>query len=296
MRREELCFVQFSHPGGEHRPRRRARSIEWNERGHKRKFVASPGRALRKARGISEGDFAFWTEWEPQSKVVEEITRPIPGGPRFVWRPHYQVPPRYRRHQNSDPLVLGGFFYSNCRQWTKKGPTQLGFLKPGSVILFGSSKGGKFVVDTVFVVERHQDYHPAQYESMRVPQVLKDVTLASLATHERVRRRFELPQAGCGPGGKSGFRLYFGATYDRPYEGMFSYFPCLRYAPGGGGFARPAIRLPGIINPASTRGIRLNPQESVDDVRRLWKSATEQVYAHGLELGIEARTPDCREP
>lgn len=40
-----LCFVQFIHPGGEHRPDN-ARLINWNRGDHKRKFLLSRGRAV----------------------------------------------------------------------------------------------------------------------------------------------------------------------------------------------------------------------------------------------------------
>ena len=45
------------------------------------------------------------------------------------------------------------------------------------------------------------------------------------------------------------YRLYIGATPDDPVEGMFSYVPCRPADADRSGFARPAITLPGLINP-----------------------------------------------
>ena len=56
--------------------------------------------------------------------------------------------------QNTDPWVFGNsFLYSNCKQLTPRGnPSALQGLSRGSLVLFGSSTGGRFVIDTVFVV------------------------------------------------------------------------------------------------------------------------------------------------
>ena len=114
----------------------------WNKNGHRRKFLQQRGSYV-KARdtvGPETGDLVFWGEWEPESDGVQ-IVSPLPNGPRWVHRPFYVRPASYRNLQNTDPFAFGDrFLYTFCRQ------TKLAFLRdlaPGSLILFGSLKGGE---------------------------------------------------------------------------------------------------------------------------------------------------------
>jgi hypothetical protein len=43
--RERRCFVQFIHPGGEHRPDA-GDTKHWNVGDHRRKFLTRPGRDI----------------------------------------------------------------------------------------------------------------------------------------------------------------------------------------------------------------------------------------------------------
>jgi hypothetical protein len=288
--REQLCFVQFIHPGLEHRPDRDG-AIGWNTSGHKRKFMVAQGRAVR-GREERKVDLAFWGEWEPPSDLEQEILDPVPHGPRWAWRPWYTAPERFPLPENTDPLVFGGFFYSICRQNTKRGPNQLRYLARGSVLLFGSHQAGSFVLDTVFVVERGEDYSPGGLPADRAPRLVHEVVMQPLAWAEGASGS-ESP-GGCAPPIKASFRFYNGATYDSPLDGMFSFFPCLPWGPGSRGFARPAIRLPGIINPAAKQAGPHNPQEDISAVRKRWESVREQVIGQGLWLGVYAEPPPRR--
>ncbi|MGO9166978.1 MAG: hypothetical protein ACLP56_08895, partial [Candidatus Sulfotelmatobacter sp.] len=65
---DKLLFVQFPHPGGEHRPD--GGSIKkWNRKPHQhqRKFLKRAGRYISNGQ-IVEGEMLFWGEWEPESR------------------------------------------------------------------------------------------------------------------------------------------------------------------------------------------------------------------------------------
>jgi hypothetical protein len=275
-----LCFIQFLHPGGEHDPEV-GRMKAWNAGNHRRKFLKIPGRYLSE-KTPQDGEIVFWGEWEPESLVVAEMEDPLPDGPRWIHDPYYVTPASYRRLQNTDPFVFGEqFHYTGCLQHTKKGPTQLRYLARGSVILFGSClHRSYFVVDTVFVVAGHVDHSKRDYrERLRghVSATYDAVTLAPWYANTVERDKSH--------------RLYDGATFEAPVEGMFSFVPCLPYEEHPRGFARPTIRIPDTIKDTHNQWVKLNPQAEVSDVKRLWDEVVRQVADQGLALGIEASLP-----
>lgn len=285
----ELCFVQFIHPGGEHRP-----DVwlfkGWNRSAHKRKFLKNGGRYLRDGK-MGEGEVVFWGEWEAESEVVKEIHAPVPRGPRYVYRPYYVAPRSYEGLQNTDPFVFGGqFYYTGCQQRKKTGPTQLRYLARGSVILFGSCVAqSDFVLDTVFVVDDWIEHSRRDYRDRladAVPEAYKNVTILPW-----YQEPFSDTKGCVRSHPTESWRLYFGAMLDRPLNGMFSYFPCLPYEEGGKGFARPRIRIDGVITDHLTQGKRLNPQESMPAVKRLWDEVTAQVQEQALMLGVYTEMP-----
>ncbi|MDD5556427.1 MAG: hypothetical protein PHN82_04155 [bacterium] len=285
---DTLCFVQFHHPGDEHEPDTPT-GRTWNRGDHRRKFLlqravslAAPGAAP------TEGEVVFWAEWEPPSLLLGRFEKPAGDEPRFLFRP---VQGEFRKadppYQNTDPFVFGGpFLYGNCKQHTRKGrPTDLRSLKEGSVILFGSNRGGsRFVLDTVFVVDGWTPYTNADYAGTlkgKVPPEYFDITLHPIA-HD----------AATGAEPPRSYRLYTGATPERPYRGMFSYFPCRPFREGDPrGFARPVIRLPGIVDDELRGWQRMNPQEDIESVVKLWHEVTRQVLKQGLSLGVRAEMP-----
>ena len=75
------------------------------------------------------------------------------------WIVHRRTNSRSSLLQNTDPFVFGeSFLYTCCQQFKNNRPTQLRYLAPGSVILFGSHRGGRFLLDTVFVTRRSRDH------------------------------------------------------------------------------------------------------------------------------------------
>lgn len=277
--REELCFVQFLHPGGEHRPDAQGLKY-WNLGDHKRKFLRVRGRWIDSSNALHDDELVFWGEWESPSWVVS-IENPLLLGPRFIHAPFLPEESPSGWRQNTDPFVFGDRFqYTGCLQRTKFGPTQLMFLKQGSVILFGSRVGGSaFALDTVFVVDRHLDHSRANLDEIR-RQVSPAYIAATLD-----------PWYSDGSSTEVRHRLYFGANADDPVEGMFSFFPALPVERAPHGFPRPTIDLWEAITPTMTQGKRLNKQTNFEDVHQLWERVVEQVRAHGLELGVYAQPP-----
>lgn len=301
QRDDELCFVQFMHPGQEHRPDHECYKT-WNRDLHRRKFLVNPGRCIRQ-RKARKGELVFWAEWEPESEVACRVARPLPQYPRFVYRPCYVVPESYKGLQNTDPFVFGGFFYGNCRQHKNDKPTRLSNLAPGSVILFGSCLGGTFVLDTLFVVRDSVLYNCAHYSSVpkeRIPDGYREVVLDPLCLSGRSRGEGCVPQKG------RQYRLYFGATYEERYEGMFSFFPCVPHAKACESFKRPVIEMPDLITPTLRMGFRLNYVLTPARIYNLWERVVRQVLRqrrtdpvgpnHKLWLGIEAEMPERRLP
>lgn len=284
-----LCFVQFMHPGPEHYPDDGCFK-SWNRDLHKRKFLLCPGRCNRQ-REVRNAELVFWGEWEPESDVACRIARPRPHYPRYLYRPYYVVPDSYKGLQNTDPFVFGGFFYGNCRQHNNGKPTRLCSLGRGSVILFGSSVSSKFVLDTVFVVRDSIPYYLASRPRVpkdRVPPGYIEVVLNPLRLSGRSH------EEGCPSDNDAPFRLYTGATYDRPIRGMFSFFPCMPRVECCERFKRPRIRipLPGFSRPPVA--YRLSSKVDEPQLRELWGSVVDQILEKGLWLGIEAEMPQRR--
>lgn len=290
---DRLCFVQFIHPGAEHEPDSAA-GRSWNTGPHKRKFLKQPGRSLSALGGRpAASSLVFWGEYEPPTALAKTYGEPLPDGPRHLFVPapvpfHPNDPPL----MNTDPFVFGKhFFYSICKQNNKRGPTALQRLARGSAILFGSGKGrSRFVVDTVFVVADYVDWDLANYrEQLKdvVPPEYFHATLEPIAYEMKVR---DLSPSQT-------FRLYLGATVDQPYDGMFSFFPCLPAKDGEAqGFARPVLRRPGIVTDNLTQGQRMNPIQDPATVRALWTDIARQVLDQGLHLGVQARLPKLGNP
>lgn len=276
------CFVQFLHPGKEHEPDSR-RTKGWNRDAHRRKFLLSPGRYLG-TRGPQDAEIAFWGEWEPESRVVSETRPPLPDGPRWVYEPYYVPPASNRGLQNTDPFVFGErFLYTGCMQYKRGKPTQLRHLALGSVILFGSClRKSRFVLDTVFVVADHVDHAKRNYCDQLKGHVSDTYCAVTLA-----------PWYGNMIERDKSYRLYDGATFGAPVQGMFSFVPCLPAEVAPRGFARPTIRIPGVITDTHCQGVKLNPQAGLSAVKSLWDEVVDQVTNQGLLLGIGVALPQC---
>jgi hypothetical protein len=285
--KDETCFIQFIHPGSEHVPRTDGR-CDWNPttKEHGRKFLVSMGTYLSTARSEPErAELMFWGEWEPPS-----VHNPIPevkqGFPTSFAHPLLEKRTDFYGLHNTDPFVFGDkFYYTNCKQWRGSGKTQLRHLAEGTVILFGSHKAGKFLLDTVFVVASYRDHSLTDFGSGQLKQLLPptyfDVTMRPTYSSEENRSLT--------------FRLYEGAAPTSPSNGMFSFFPCLPFSRSGA-FSRPPIRIDGLITQSLRIGQRLNRGQSAVQIRNGWQAVVEQVLGHGLALGIRADMPTESQP
>ena len=184
---DKLCFVQFVHPGGEHEPDHDY-CKHWNFAKHRRKFLRTDGGYRSgQASPTRRGEIVFWGEWEPESQV-SSFTAPLTHGPRFLHEPYYSKSTQ-PDGQNTDPFVFGrNFLYTECRQHTAKGPTQLRYLTQGSVVLFGSClERSFFALDTVFVVDDHVEHDATNYKSRLkgiVSEIYKMATIDRYTTNK----------------------------------------------------------------------------------------------------------------
>jgi hypothetical protein len=283
---EKREFVQFIHPGGEHEPDADGQK-SWNVGPHRRKFLTAPGRYIRDGQ-TEDGNLVFWGEWEAQSRIVNEYNGQVSDGPHFLHEPYYDPPTTWAGNwrQNTDPFVFGDqFHYTGCLQHTKRGPTQLRFLARGSILLFGSCRErSRFVVDTVFVVDRWIDHGVTDFEEKLLQGAVSDayasVTIGPWYSAHMPEDRSH--------------RLYFGASPDRMVDGMYSFFPCLPAPTAPDGFPRPTIRLPGQITQQLLQGKKMTAISKPDEARALWGEVAEQVHSQRLMLGVNAELPSRR--
>lgn len=273
-------LVQFPHPGTEHNAKPFEGGIfPWNAGNHARKFLESPGRWRSEDGSSNSGLVRFWGEYEPPS-AVRSIGPKQGLLPRWVHEPLY--PPASSGHrQNTDPLVLGGFWYSNCKQHRVRAhssPTVMQRLEPGSVILFGSKRNHVFVLDTVFVVGGRQGYGREDVEASPVPEHVKDMALRPLYSN---------------PGRALDFSLYQGATVERPVDGRWSFVPALPVRQPSDRFTRPRVVLPdGIIKDTHGMGLRsvpLSPAQLQDCWGRLLAAVYEAELVAATHLEVPAQ-------
>jgi len=282
------CFVQFPHPGGEHRFA--GDEMPWNIGRHGRKFLGARGRHVAGDDRLHEGEVVFWAEWEPPSRVE----RHWPGEgdlPRMLHRPYWTRPGRSWPRENTDPWVFGEqMVYSNCKQTTgtPRRRTSMQALPVGSVICFGSALHRQFCIDTVFVVADAQRWTPDRTADLDVDEAFTVCTAQSLTA--------AAGDAGCGPGclPDSALELTFygGATIDNPVHGMYSFVPARPADHPQPRFQRPAVHLPELINPASRQSTRGSRRAlPIEVVRRAWMSLRDQVLRHDLVLATYLATP-----
>jgi len=276
---DSVCFVQFLHPGGEHGPDDGLLK-RWNDGPHRRKFLIGQGQYLQGGVPIEE-EVVFWGEWEAPSEV-RPISAPPHDGPNWLHRPFLELPTSYRGLQNTDPFVFGDqFHYTGCLQHTKFGPTQLRNMSRGSVILFGSClHRSTFVVDTVFGVADFVDHSLRDYRDKlqgRISDMYDRVTIAPWYANTVQRDKVH--------------RLYFGATFDNPVDGMFSFVPCRPTDEAARGFARPDVFIPGLITPSQTQNKKLRRVGSSAELKPWWEEVVRQVEGQGLSLGTRIMLP-----
>jgi hypothetical protein len=250
--------------------------MDWNRGPHARKFLRADGQYVSNGT-VRSGRFAFWGEWEPQSRVVETFPDSTLGEPGWLHEPLWEVPAHRQLLQNTDPLVYGDqFLYTNCRQGRN---SKLRELAPGSIVVFGSKLGGEFVLDTVFVVDGiGERFEQASPGDIRCDDWVRAVVFDPLS-----RRPRQSPHP---------FRLYRGRSYGDAQDGPFSFVPCRAYESEKLAFARPAVRLPRRwIEPDLALGAKATPA-TASDLRELWHRILDGVVGTAdLDLGVRLTAP-----
>ncbi len=301
-----IAFVQFIHPGKENCPSTRSESniLPWNRGIHRRKFLCQSGWYMNNGQPV-HAELTFWGEWEPQSRITR-IDSPIEdGGPHVIHHPLLDLdePKRdalKRCRQNTDPFVFHEqFLYRCCQQTHASGQTQLAHLLPGSIVLFGSRVNNLFAVDTVFVVGKYRDYYD------RKGGIKFDPNLKAYAEIVGVGLKGSRAGncSGCGSNPKnrhnpSQMRLYYGASPEAPYEGMYSFVPCKRHSDNELGWARPTLTrddMRGIYDDCITdnlqQGRKYYKDATLDGNVAAWKRIRELFAQKGYLEGVRFECP-----
>ncbi|MDY0083329.1 MAG: hypothetical protein RBR74_09125 [Ignavibacteriaceae bacterium] len=230
-------IIQFTHPGGEHKPDERNGGLKsWNTGSHKRKYMLSSGKYILNEK-ILKGDLLFWGEWEPPSSVIK-LNKTNFYEPLWLHKPllplELPLSNGYQKsYQNTDPFVFGkSFKYLVCKQFKPKTlkTTQLAKLDKGSVILFGSTAGKNrgtsfFQLDTVFVISKYIDYDISDPEALMNVDDLYRKIVFKMAFPFHNNKPLTL-------------RLYKGATFENKYNGMYSFVPARVWNNNASGFPR----------------------------------------------------------
>jgi len=160
------------------------------------------------------------------------------------------------------------------------------------LILFGSHIGGGFALDTVFVVSGDDDvdYSPQDHVAL-LHQV--DETYRIVTVEPALTQMGDVNSNTCtGKRVSVTLRSYLGATFDKreQFDGMFSFFPCQVYTENSLGFARPTIRMSGLISDGQTQNIKNTECNSLGEIHSYWEKVVEQVTRKCF-LGISANMP-----
>ena len=271
-------MIQFLHPGVEHT---QSSGEKWNTGPHKRKFIIHQGVYLNNSKQV-EGTIRFWAEWEAQSTYspVEKKVKAKKYYPKGIFEPYYSISGMPKTAANTDPFVFGDFIYSYCRKFSKGKPTSLsnGLVK-GDVILFGSNLGGKFVLDTVFVVKDDIEITSANFREKlngRISQTYIDTVLLPIF-NENCSERCVKPVTT--------LKIHFGATFEDKVDGMYSYVPCVAEIDKINYFKRPVIKIPNIAPNLNTNFKNILRDEK--DIKKYWDKIMDQVIKNGLKPAIK---------
>lgn len=270
-------IIQFLHPGGE--PTSHG-GQKWNTGAHKRKFLSHSGVYLEKSKR-KKGQIHFWGEWEAESTFKEILSNNKKRGiPQNIFYPKYTQGEMPKNAINTDPFVFGDFIYSVCHKFKDGKETQLyNKLKSGDIILFGSNLNSNFVLDTVFVVADSIEVSKADYEDKlknRVSRTYFDVVLKPIF------------KKNCEPGCNDKIKklnIHFGATFEKPFNQMYSFVPCLPATLGSEVFPRPNINLEG-ISPNLNTNFRVILLKNNTNIKKEWETILNKVIEERLKVAI----------
>lgn len=317
-------IIQFLHSEKEHKPDRASNytHIDWNYGAHFRKFIQANGKYIKDYKLNTEQITAkqmLWCEWEPQSyaKKINKLSRDYP---QYLYEPYFDLSAPLSKlirkrngdeyfvnRQNTDPFIFGdNFKYFVCRQGRTTGYSRLTNLQPGDVILYGShrrewineektQKRMWFILDTVFVVSdipAQIIYTPQNFVHNikgNVSDEYYNISFISAFSSE-LHSQIATPVS-------NGFKLYYGATYSKPYNGMFSFVPSLPIEEDTtAGFERPKIAIPNVINGGLNTNFRISAEDNEIRTKLYWEETAKQVLNQGLFLGINFEMPKNKTP
>ncbi|GHV90236.1 hypothetical protein AGMMS50268_07390 [Spirochaetia bacterium] len=233
-------IIQFNHPGFEHKHDKGDKHHKsWNDGRHLRKFMLSRGDYIDNDGSlVSNQDMMFWGEWEPDSYVRNLQIRKNDKYPEYIHTPYIpaELPtpnpgdgpcgPKDKHWQNTDPFVFGdNFKYAICRQGLQNEGFRIVNLKPGTLILFGSTYKQNeiyetLMIDTVFVVSKdslsRQDLFSLNFDKISE----NDKTYFDVSFRMAYPKNTDYPLT---------HRIYRGVTYEErdQYGGMFSFSPAM---------------------------------------------------------------------
>jgi hypothetical protein len=295
MKDNNKKIIQFFHSGEEHT---KSTGIKWNDGSHKRKFMAINGKYVsKKLEAVKTDNLCFWGEWEAPAKLIKSINTSNDKLPKNIFSPFYT--PEIGR-VNTDPFVFGNeFYYMICKQAHYP---SLREIPIGSIILFGSNKKKKFVLDTLFVVKDYEEYDIQDIYSLskKYNDIFFNVSLKPLTENLKYAEKKEIKESSCGmcipikgddvddykPTKElKKYKIYKAVMFDEKeqFNGMYSFAPCIAGERGKGGFGRPEIELPNVISNEQNQGIKIS---KTDSIKMYWENIKDQVLNNEQDLDL----------
>lgn len=271
-----LLKVQLNHQGGQkpfiigsgYQSSNNLIIREWNDDSqHYRKFIKNSGDYLKNLNSKPHNNsLLFWGEWEGNSDFT-----PLNQGngfPNGIHVPFHSV--LITGSQNTDPYVFGEYFkYAICSQ-----NGVMCNLLADSLILFGTTMGVGFELDTVFVVRNHVSAQNV---------CLNKASNYSLVYYEETLK--QLGQTYLGPNPSLHHRIYHGQTWWENKD-YFSFVPCK--VDNGIGFKKVVLQIP--LMGKQKVG---HPYHHFDNINhlKLWELIVKEVFRQGFYLGIRFDEP-----
>lgn len=336
---KSIKVVQFLHSGKEYKRsefiKTRGKTIKpWNTGDHKRKFLHAKGAYVDEGKIIGNEnnweDIYFWGEWEPES-IVQNINKHGEDAPsHFIHEPFLRLNESKQRIKgdknstptNTDPFVFGdkGFFYSCCKQNRKYKDkiysTQMQYLEPGSIILFGSrikeqeTGDPYFALDTVFVVGEDKNEDNPNKQGYSIDSYSKNLTKVpdnyfDIMNFEGWKDKLNSPCNSNEKNDRKGsdctsiksksedcengfdFTCYRGASYDHKVNEMYSFVPCKLKLEDEKIFERVMLSdkdFPFISNNL-TQGVKYT-ESNIDDNLNIWKELCNIIKSQGFEKAV----------
>jgi hypothetical protein len=292
-------IIQFLHSAVEATPQSENDSfIPWNNyETHRRKFLKSPGKYINNQGSETDGELAFWGEWEPQSQIIK-LKNSKKYFPKYLNVPYINPSVPNRTH-NTDPNVFGKHFkYIICKQgFFHKVLTN---LEENSLILFGSSINKEFCLDTLFVVSNKkvnysissiEDLFPidkrGQYYHASVNPIYDDTNYNVNIDEED----------SCRIGDENTYTFYESVDYTEKnsYNGLYSFVPVKIFKQDKESnyvFKQPKVHLD-FLEHSQTQGIN-SIDCGLEEIIASWKEIEIQIGEKGLQKGTWFKTPELK--